>query len=103
MMNGFGIFMMMAWMPLVMLLGLIVTVVVIWLVIRWLNQERPRTTLYTPPLQQGFSQPYEQGYQPPQSAPEAYQEGEKQFNYPQSEYEQPQILYPEQQKMPPSR
>ncbi len=101
MMNGYGMFMMMAWMPLLLLFWLIVTVVVIWLVIRWLNQKKSTTIPpYTPP-QQGFSQPYERGYQPPPSAPEAYQASSKPS--PQPEYEQPQAQYPQHQEMPPTR
>jgi hypothetical protein len=101
MMNGFGIYMMMAWMPLVMLFWLVVIVVGIWLLIRWLNQKKSTTIPpYTPP-QQSSSQPYEQGYQPSQSAPEAYPESRRPS--PPPEYEQPQAQYPQHQEMPPTR
>ncbi len=102
MMGGFGMFMMMAWMPLVILFWLIVIAVVIWLVIRWLNQKKTPTMPYPPPREGSF-QSYEQGYQSPPPAPETYREGGKQYQSPQPEYEEPQAHYPQQQEIPPSR
>lgn len=67
------------------------------------------TEPYQPPADQGYYQPntpyqsYDQGYQASQ---ESYQEGEKQYPYPQQNeayqpYEQPQANYPQQ--MPPQQ
>lgn len=48
--------------------------------------------------QQDYAHVYEQGYQPLQQTPEAYQEGGRYYSYPQPENEQPTAEYP--QEMP---
>gem|GEM_PF-3656854 len=100
-MGGFGTFMTMAWMPLIIVFWLIVIAVVIWLVVRALNQQNRQKTptiQYTPP--EGSSQPYERGYQ---SEREPSPKNEEQVRYPQATDEQPQAQYPQPQEMPPQR
>jgi len=101
MMGGFGMFMMMAWMPLVIVFWLIVIAVVIWLVVRALNQKRTPTMQYTPP--ESSSQPYERGYRPRHQATEPSPKNEEQVRYPQAPDEQPQAQYPQPQELPPQR
>ena len=96
MMGGFGTFMLMAWMPLMIVFWLIVIAVVIWLVVRALNQQKTPTIQYTPP--EGSSQPYERGYQPRQKATGPSPKSEEQVLY-----EQPQAQYPLPREMPPQR
>lgn len=105
MMGGPGMFSMMFWMPIGVLLCVVVFAFVIWLVVRFLNGQRTPMTPYTP-HGQDFSRPYQQGYQPPeQQNPETYQEGGQQYHYPQpkQEYDQPQAHYPQQQELPPQQ
>src|ERR1700674_242415 len=71
-----------------------IIVAVVWLVSRLLNnrQSPPISSL---PQQQHPYQMNGQGYQPPpQQSTETYQEGEKQYSYPQS------VQYPQQQARP---
>ncbi|GAC1342186.1 MAG: hypothetical protein NVSMB27_00720 [Ktedonobacteraceae bacterium] len=105
MMPGTGMFAMMLWMPIGILLFIALVVVVIWLLVRWSNNQKSSTMLHTPQRQVPYEQPdqpYQQGYQPRQQMPETYQEDEMQHQYPQpkQEYDQPQISYPEEQEMP---
>ena len=90
-------FMMMAWMPLLVLFWIVVAAVVIWLIIRWLNQRQRPTYPSMPPQQRSF-QSYEQGYQPPQQASGTYQEGGMSHTY-----EEPQAQYPRQEEPPPQQ
>ena len=86
-----------------MLLFFALVVALIWLGSQGLNK-RKMPTLLSIPQQQDFYQPYEQGYQPPQQAPETYQEGGQQYSYEQLEstsaYDQPQVQYPQPQEVP---
>lgn len=100
-MGGFGMFMMMAWMPLMIIFWVIVIAVVAWLVVRALNQKKTPTLQYTPP--ERSEQPYEQGYQPRQQAREPSPKNEEQVRYPYPTDEQPQAQYPQPQEMPPQR
>lgn len=77
-------------------------VALIWLSVQWFNK-RKRSTLLSIPQPQGSYHPYGYGYQPPQRAPETYQEGGRQYSYeqPQPEYDQPQAQYPQPQALPP--
>jgi hypothetical protein len=59
---------------------------------------REQQPYYQPPQQQQPYQPYQEGYQPPQS--QTYEEGGQAYQYPQ-QYEQPQAHYP--QEMPPQQ
>ncbi|GAC1622634.1 MAG: hypothetical protein NVS4B11_16700 [Ktedonobacteraceae bacterium] len=77
-----------------MLVCLAIIVGVVWLVMRLLKNKQvaPKSSL---PQQQNPYQMNEQGYQPPpQQSTETYQEGEKQYSYPQS------VQYPQQQERP---
>ncbi len=102
MMGSPGMFAMMLWMPMVMLLGFALVLVVIWLIVRWLNNQKTPTMPYTRSPQNSY-QTYEQGYQPQQQTPETYREGGEQFHHPQPQYEQPQAQYPQEQEMPPQQ
>ncbi len=84
------------------LLFLVVLAVVIWLLVRWLNQRQTPPISYTPPSQNP-SQRYEQGYQPPQPMSEIYQEGGRHDRSPQpkQQFDEPYIPYPQEQEMPP--
>ncbi len=71
-----------------MLIGVLVCVaiigVVVWLVMRSLQNKQAPPPLSLPQQQPPY-QMSEQGYQPlPQQSSETYQEGEKQYSYPQS-------------------
>lgn len=63
---------------------------------------QPPAQSYQPPASPNQPyQPYQQGYQPPPPPqPETYQEGGRQYSYPE-QYEQPQAQYP--QEMPPQQ
>lgn len=102
MMGDPGMYTMMFWMPVGMLLSVVLLVGIIWLVIRWLNQRRMPMMPYISQSQDSY-QSYERGYRSRQQMPETYQEGERGYQYPQpkQEYTQPQIEleYP-QQEMP---
>ena len=82
----------------VMLIGALVTIAIIgavvWLVMRSLRNKQATSLSYI--QQQQY--PYQmngQGYQPPpQQSTETYQEGEKQYSYPQS------VQYPQPQEQP---
>jgi len=82
----------------VMLIGALVCIaiigVVVWLVMRALRTKQA-TSLSSIPQQQYPYQMNGQGYQtPPQQPSEMYQEGVKQYSYPQS------VQYPQQQERP---
>ena len=87
MMGEFSGFMMMAWMPLLVVFWIVVIAVVVWFIRRWLHGRQ--TLLYTSvPSQQRSYQSHEQGYQPPpQQAEGTYQEGGMPHSYPQPENE----------------
>jgi len=100
MMGGFGVFALL-FMFVGMLFCVALIVGIVWLVTRWANNQKNASTMpYTPPGQNA-SRIYEQGYQSPESAPEAYQEGREQYYSPRSQYEQPQAQYPQEQELPP--
>ena len=101
-MNGLAMFLMMLWMPLAIVFSLAVLAVIVLLLARWLNTKQTPTVL-SPPQPTIRQQPYEQGYQPPRPSPETYQEGGRQYLYPQPEYERPQAQYPQEQQMPRQR
>ena len=98
---GPGMYAMMFWIPLGMLLCVALVAGAIWLVARWLNPNKTPTMPYTPQSHNSY-QSYEQGYQPTQWT---YQEGGQQYRYspqsppPKQEYEEPGAQYPQQ--MPP--
>jgi hypothetical protein len=94
MLGGFGSFFIL-WMLIGMLFCIVVFGGVIWLFARLLNKKKPPTMPNTPQPQNFY-----QGYQPPQQTPETYQEGGKQYQYPQPQNEQPQAQYPQEQEMP---
>lgn len=96
--NWFGMSMMM----LGMVVSIALMVVIIWAVVRWLNN---RKTLTMPSMrqpqdsyQQDSYQRYEQGYEPHQPPISTFQGAELQSQYQQPEYDQPQAQYP--QEMP---
>lgn len=107
MMSGSGMFAMMLWMPIGMLLCIVLVAVVIWFFVRWLNNGKISRMQYTlTPPQQNPYQPYEQGYPvPSQQEQETYQEGGQHYQYPEpqqpQQYEQPQVQYQQEQEMPP--
>lgn len=109
MMGGFGMFMMMAWMPFVALFWIVVIAVVVWLVLRWLNQRQTLPPLSGSQPQQErppHAQTYEQGYQAAPPTEGTYQEGGIVHSYPPAaagdgqapSYEQPQTQYPQQER-----
>ena len=83
------------WIVIGFLLALLLVAAVTWLLARWRNEQRFSQTRDAPQPQDSFHT-YEQGYQPPEPSPEAYQEGG--HSYPQPSYEQPVAQYP--QEMP---
>jgi hypothetical protein len=99
---------MMMGMMMMMLIGMLLffalVVALIRLGIPWLNKRQIPTLLSMSQPQDSY-QPYEQGYQPPQRAPETYQEGGQQDSYeqpqPKPAYDQPQGQYPQLQELPP--
>ncbi len=99
MMGGPGMFVMMLWMSIGILLFIALVAVVIWLLVRWLNKQQTPTMPYTPQRQDAY-QPYRQGYQPPQPPPETPRESGQQYQSPQPQYEQPQVQYPQEQETP---
>ena len=101
MMNGFSMFMMSAWIPLVILFSIIVIAAAIWLITRTLNRKKTSTPLYTP--QERADQPYERGYQSQRPTMEPSPKSEEQVWYPQPEDEQPRAHYPQSQEMPPQQ
>ena len=105
MMGGHGIYAMMFWMPVGLLLSVVLLVGIVWLVMHWLNKSHM-------PMMPSISSPqdsypsYEQGYRPRQPMPDTYQEGERDYHVPQSqqdytrsqiELEYPQLEMPWQQ------
>ena len=98
-MCGFGMFAMIFWLVIGALLFIVLATVVIWFLVRWLNRKAP-TMSYTP--RQDSYLTHERGYQPP-DRPETSQEGRRHDDSPKSEYEQPQVQYPQEQEMPPQR
>src|SRR5438132_10430714 len=93
MLDGFGSFLI-HWMLIGMMFCIVVVGRVLWLIGHWLSKKTP--TMPNTPQPQNFYQ----GYQPPQQTPETYQEGGKQYQYPQPQDEQPQAQYPQEQEMP---
>ncbi len=78
------------WLVIGFLLGLILMAVVAWLLTRWRNEQRSYHAQHVP---HNSYHTYEQGYQPPQPAPEAYQEGGYSYPYPQPSHEQPMVQH----------
>ncbi len=97
MMSGPGMFAMMLWMPIGILLCVILVAVAIWLLAGFLNRKQMPTLPYAPPRQDAYYI-YEQGYQPQQRETGSSQEGGQQYPYPQPQYEQPQVQYPQEQE-----
>ena len=90
---------MMGFMVLGALFFIVVLAVAIWLLVSFLNKRQTPPMPYTPnPYQR-----YEQGYQPVPTTPETYQDGVRHDRYPQpkQEFDQPYVLYPQEQEMPP--
>lgn len=85
------------WIVIGFLVGLLLVTVVTWLLTHWRNVQRLDQMHHAPQPHDSFL-PYEQGYQPPEPSPEAYQEGGHAYTYPQSPYEQPEVRY--QQEIP---
>jgi len=103
MMNG-GMGLMMPGMFLGMTLWLLLLAVLTWALITWLNRRwsRPQLMLYPPQPSYPY-QRYEQGYQPSQPRSGSYREGERYDRSPQpkQQFDQPYVLYPQEQEMPP--
>ena len=90
---------MMGFMVLGALFFIVVLAVAIWLLVSFLNKRQTPPMPYTPnPYQR-----YEQGYQPVPTTPETYQDSVRHDRYPQpkQEFDQPYVLYPQEQEMPP--
>ena len=102
MMGGHGMYGMMIWMPVGLLLSVVLLVGIIWLVTHLLNQRRMPMMPYISQPQDAYHS-YERGYRPRQPMPEIYQEGEREYHYPQPKQEytrsQIELEYP-QQEMP---
>src|ERR1700694_5454431 len=82
------------WMIVGVLVCIAIIGAVVWLVMHSLKNKQA-TLLSSLPQQQHPYQMNGQGYQPPpQQSTETYQEGEKQYSYPQS------VQYPQQQERP---
>ncbi len=94
MMGGPGMYAMMFWMPLGMLLFVALVVGAVWLVTRWLNPKQTPTMPYTPQSHDSY-QSYERGYQPLRRMPETSRDPQ-----PKQEYDQPPGEYPQEQEMP---
>lgn len=101
-MMGWGMNMISAWMPFVILFLVLVIAVAVWLVMRGLNQKNISPPMYTPPPQEHPNRPYRQGYQS-QRSEEPAPKSEEQVMYPGQEEEQPRAQYPQSQEMPPQR
>jgi hypothetical protein len=84
------------WIVIGFLLALLLVAAVTWLLARWRNGQRFSQTRDAPHSQDSFHM-HEQGYQPAEPSPEAYQEGGRHYSYP-PPYEQPAAQYP--QEMP---
>jgi hypothetical protein len=101
MMGGHGMYSMPYWMPVGLLLCMVLLVGITWLVMLWLNnQNRMAMTLYSPQPQDSY-QSYELGYRPRPPLPETYQEGDREYHYPQPRHGQSliELEYP-QPEMP---
>jgi predicted lipid-binding transport protein (Tim44 family) len=85
------------WMMIGIVLCLVLLATITWLFVRWLNNRRTPSTQHAAQPQDS-SYLYEQGYRSEQQTPETYQEGGKQYPYPQKEDEKPRAEYP--QEMP---
>jgi hypothetical protein len=92
MMGSSGMYTMMFWMPIGMLVGVVLLVGVIWLVMRWLNQRQMSMMPSLSQPQESYPS-YEQGYRSRQPFPETSQESEWRYQDPQpkQEYDQPQL------------
>jgi len=103
MMNG-GMGLMMPAMFLGTTLWLLLVGVLTWALLTWLHRRwsRPQSMLYTPQPPYPF-QRYEQGYQPAQPMSGSYREGERydRSAQPKQQFDQPSVLYPQEQEMPP--
>ena len=97
MMGGPGMFAMMSWMLLGTLLFIVLTVIIVWFVIHWL-QTREHASVWYRPQNQEMSQSYAQGYRPEKPAPGTQQERVE--PYQNTQEEQPQAQYPQEQRMP---
>jgi ABC-type nickel/cobalt efflux system permease component RcnA len=77
------------WLVLATLLCLLLIGLGIWLVARWLKQQRMPQMQSTPQPRDAY-EGYEQGYQAQEPKRPTYQEGDQLYSYP--HYEQPQTL-----------
>ncbi len=97
-MMGPEMFAMMLWMVMGIVIFIALVAVGIWLLVRWLNKQQTPTMPFTSQRQDSY-QPYQQGYQPPQP-PETPRESGQQDQFPQPQYEQLQVQYPQEQETP---
>ncbi len=77
------------WVVLLTVVCLLLIGACIWIIVRGLKKQKTPTTHYTPQPRDAYEE-YEQGYQPQQQPPETYQEGGRDYSYPQNEQGQTQ-------------
>ena len=104
MMGGHGMYPMVSWMPAGLLLCLVLLVGISWLIMLWLSYQNHAPMMRYSAQPQDSYQPYEQGYlsrQPMTETYETYQEGAREYHYPQQEQERShgliELEYPQQE------
>ncbi len=103
MMNG-GMGLMMSGMFLSMALWILLLAVLTWGLLTWLNRGWGRLQPMPDTAQSPYSyHSYEQGYHPAQPMPRSSREGERydRSAQPKQEFDQPSVLYLQEQEMPP--
>ena len=94
MMPGMGTYMFF-WIAIITLVCLLIIGACAWFVVSWLKKHKAPMRQYTAQPRDAYEE-YEQGYQPQQQPPEAYQEDGQRYAYPQNEQGQTQYQEMEQ-------
>ena len=100
MMGGAGIAAMFLWMLFGMVLFIVLTVIIVWFIIHWLHTKEHSPADSMSQHQQMYRE-YEQGYQFNRPAPPMPKDGLE--PYQNAQEDQPQVLYPQEQRMPEQR
>ena len=87
------------WIALITVICLLIIGLLAWLIARLINKQRASTKQYVAQPREAYEE-YEQGYRAQERPLETYQEGERNYSYPQNEQVSTQYQEMEQESSP---